>query len=198
MKDFLTYLAVKKNVVASSQNQAFNALLFLFKNVLKKEFGEIKDVPRAKRKPYIPVVLSREEIDRIISNLESPYTLVVKLLYGCGLRLFESINLRVGCFNFDTGILTIHDGKGKKDRTVPFPETIIPELKEQLERVVELHQQDIDSGYAGTFLPDSLGEKYKNAASELVWQWFFPGKTLTLVPDENVLVTFKSVYMGTV
>jgi len=198
VKDFLTYLAVKKNVVASSQNQAFNALLFLFKNVLKKEFGEIKDVPRAKRKPYIPVVLSREEIDRIISNLESPYTLVVKLLYGCGLRLFESINLRVGCFNFDTGILTIHDGKGKKDRTVPFPETIIPELKEQLERVVELHQQDIDSGYAGTFLPDSLGEKYKNAASELVWQWFFPGKTLTLVPDENVLVTFKSVYMGTV
>ena len=111
VKDFLTFLAVKKKVSASSQNQAFNALLFLFRHVLKKEFGEIKDIPRAKRKPYIPVVLSRDEIDRIISNLSSPFDLIVKLLYGCGLRLFECMNLRVGCFNFDTGILTVHDGK---------------------------------------------------------------------------------------
>ena len=128
VKDFLTFLAVKRNVSASSQNQAFNALLFLFKNVLKKEFGEIKDVPRAKRKPYIPVVLSREEIDTIISKLADPFDLMVKLLYGCGLRLSECVNLRVGCLNFDTGILTVHDGKGKKDRTVPLPETLIPEL----------------------------------------------------------------------
>jgi len=186
VKAFLTFLAVKRNVSASSQNQAFNALLFLFKNVLKKDFGEIKDVPRAKRKPYIPVVLSREEIDRIISNLADPFDLMVKLLYGCGLRLSECLNLRVGCFNFDTSILTVHDGKGKKDRTVPLPETLTSELKDQLQTVIKLHQQDLESGYAGTFLPDSLGKKYKNAARELVWQWFFPGKTLTFVPDEKV------------
>lgn len=155
----MTFLAVKRNVSASSQNQAFNALLFLFKNVLKKDFGEIKDVPRAKRKPYIPVVLSREEIDTIISNLAYPCDLMVKLLYGCGLRLSECMNLRVGCLNFDTGILTVRDGKGKKDRTVPLPETLIPELKDQLQRVIDLHQQDLDSGYAGTFLPWLTGQK---------------------------------------
>ena len=187
VKDFLTFLAVEREVSASSQNQAFNALLFLFKNVLKKDFGEIKDVPRAKRKPYIPVVLSREEIDTIISNLDYPYDLMVKLLYGCGLRLSECINLRVGCLNFDTGILTVHDGKGKKDRTVPLPEMLIPELKDQLQTVIDLHQKDLDSGYAGTFLPNLLGRKYKNAAKELVWQWLFPGKTLTFVPNEKVL-----------
>ena len=186
VKDFLTFLAVKKKVSASSQNQAFNALLFLFRHVLKKEFGEIKDIPRAKRKPYIPVVLSRDEIDRIISNLSSPFDLIVKLLYGCGLRLFECMNLRVGCFNFDTGILTVHDGKGKKDRTVPLPETLISELKDHLETVIALHQKDLASEYAGSFLPDLLGKKYKNAANELVWQWFFPAKKLTFVPDEKV------------
>ena len=185
VKDFLTFLAVKRKVSASSQNQAFNALLFLFRHIIKKEFGDMKDIPRAKRKPYIPVVLSRDEIDAITIPLSYPYDLVVKLLYGCGLRLFECMNLRVGCFNFDTGILTVHDGKGKKDRTVPLPETIIPELKKHLERVIDLFQEDLDSGYAGAFLFDSIERKYKNAAKELVWQWFFPAKTLTFVPDKK-------------
>jgi len=119
VKDFLTFLAVKRKVSASSQNQAFNALLFFFRHILKTEFGEIKDVPRAKRKPYIPVVLSRPEIDAITKNLSYPYDLVAKLLYGCGLRLSECMNLRINNFNFDNLILTVHDGKGKKDRTVP-------------------------------------------------------------------------------
>ena len=183
VKEFLTYLAVKGKVSASSQNQAFNALLFFYRHVLKNEFGEIKDIPRAKRKPYIPVVLSREEVDAIITRLRYPYNLVVKLLYGCGLRLLECLRLRVQDINFDSGILTVHDGKGKKDRTVPLPETIVPELKSQLQSVITLHQKDLEAGYAGTFLMDLLEKKYKNAARELVWQWFFPGKTLTFVPD---------------
>ena len=122
VKEFLTFLAVKRKVAASTQNQAFNALLFLFRHVINKEFGNFKDVVRAKRKPYIPVVLSREEIDNIIEHLSYPYNLITKLLYGCGLRLFECLNLRVHNFNFDNSILTIHDGKGQKDRTVPIPE----------------------------------------------------------------------------
>jgi integron integrase len=187
VKDYLTFLAVRRKVAASSQNQAFNALLFFFRHVLKKDFGDQKDVPRAKRKPYIPVVLSREEVDLIIENLSYPYDLVGNLLYGCGLRLFECLNLRVGCFNFDTGILTVHDGKGQKDRTVPLPEKITPELKAHLETVIELHQDDLKAGYGGTFLPSSLEKKYKNAAKELIWQWFFPGKTLTLVPEQREL-----------
>ena len=183
VKDFLTYLAVRRKVSASSQNQAFNALLFFYRHVLKKEFGEIRDIPRAKRKPYIPTVLSREEVDAIITRLRSPYGLVVKLLYGCGLRLLECLRLRVQDINFDTGILTVHDGKGKKDRTVPLPETILPELKAQQESVIALHQKDLEAGYAGTFLVGLLEKKYENAAKELVWQWFFPGKTLTFVPE---------------
>ena len=106
VKDFLTFLAVKRKVSAASQNQAFNALLFFFRHVLKKDFREIKDIPRAKRKPHIPVVLSREEIDAIVSALFHPYNLIVKMLYGCGLRLSECMSLRVQSFNLDHLVLT--------------------------------------------------------------------------------------------
>ena len=183
VKDFLTFLAVKRKVSASSQNQAFNALLFFFRHVLNREFGKVDGVVRAKRKPYIPVVLSRGEVDAVLANLKYPYDLVVKLLYGCGLRLFECLNLRVQSLNFELGILTVHDGKGKKDRTVPLPLAILPELKEQLEKIKALHDRDLAEGYAGVFLFDALERKYKNAAREFVWQWFFPAKTLTFVPE---------------
>jgi len=185
VKAFLTDLAVEKKVSASSQNQAFNALLFFFRHVLKREFGKIDGVVRAKRKPYIPVVLSREEVDRIIHCLHDPYDLVVKLLYGCGLRLSECMNLRIHNFNFDHNLVTIHDGKGKKDRTLPLPITIAPDLKRQVERVVSQHQTDIDNDCAGAFIPGILEKKFKNAGKELVWQWFFPAKELTYVAETN-------------
>jgi integron integrase len=185
VKDFLTFLAVKKNVSASSQNQAFNALLFFFRHVLKKEFGKIEGVVRAKRKPYIPVVLSREEIDRILENLQYPFDLVVKLLYGCGLRLSECLKLRIHNFNFDHHVLTIHDGKGKKDRTVPLPESIRDDLQNQINRVIALHNTDLKDDYSGAFLPDRIEKKYKNAPRELIWQWFFPAKELTFVAETN-------------
>ncbi len=179
--DFLSYLAVEKQVSASSQNQAFNALLFLFKQVLKIEIGEIKGVVRAKRKPYIPTVLSRAEIELIFDHLDGPVVLIAKLLYGCGLRLFECLNLRVQDLNFDTRILTVHDGKGKKDRAVPMPESIIDELQKQLQSVVVIHEADMKEKYSGVFLPDRLDRKYKNAAKEFIWQWFFPAQSLTLL-----------------
>ena len=129
VKAFLSFLAVRREISASSQNQAFNALLFLFRHVLGKDFGKVEGVVRAKRKPYIPVVLSREEIDRIIGFLQYPYDLIAKLLYGCGLRLSECLSLRVSNFNFDAGILTVHDGKGQKDRTVPLPVSVVQNCK---------------------------------------------------------------------
>ncbi len=168
VKEFLTFLAIKRKVSASTQNQAFNSLLFFYRYVIKKVFEDLKDTPRAKRKRYIPVVLSREEIDEIFKHLVYPYDLVVKLLYGCGLRLFECVNLRVNNFNFDACILTVHDGKGKKDRAVPLPETILPELKAHLKRVKNLHQIDLDANYSGAFMFDLLDKKYKNCATELV------------------------------
>lgn len=120
VKDYLTFLAVKCKVSASSQNQAFNALLFFYRHVLKFDSIEIKDVPRAKRRPYIPVVLSREEIDAITENLDYPYDLVVYLLYGCGLRLAESLNIRIHNFNFDTMIYT-HTIKSKTIKEARSP-----------------------------------------------------------------------------
>ena len=158
VKGFLSHLAIDKKVSASSQNQAFNALLFLFRHVLEKDFGRIEGVVRAKRRPYIPVVLSREEIDRIIQHLAHPYDLVAKLLYGCGLRLFECLQLRIQDLNFEMKVLTVHDGKGQKDRTVPLPEVLVPELKAQLEKVMRLHREDLAANYAGTFLPGAWRE----------------------------------------
>lgn len=187
VKRFLTSLAVRHKVAASTQNQAFNALLFFHRHVLKKEFGKVEGVVRAKRKPYIPVVLSRDEIEAILKHLSAPYALVVKLLYGCGLRLFECLHLRIHCFNFDAEVLTVHDGKGGKDRTVPLPKTILPELQAHLEALKELHQRDLDRGYAGVFLVNALERKYPNAAKDFIWQWFFPAVQLTRVSSTGDL-----------
>ncbi len=185
VKEFLTFLAVKKKVSASSQNQAFNALLFYFRHVLKKEFGKMEGIVRAKRKPYIPVVLSRDEVDRVISCLNYPYDLVVKLLYGCGLRLAECMKLRMKDFNFDHSLITVHDGKGKKDRTVPIPDAIRGQLERQIHHVSDVHEGDLKEGYSGVFMPNRLEVKYKNAPKELAWQWFFPAKELTFVAEDN-------------
>jgi integron integrase len=181
VREFLTCLAVHRKVSASTQNQAFKARLFVYRHVLNKAFGQVEGVVRAKRKPYVPVGLSRAEIETILQHLPPPYDLVVKLLYGCGLRVSECLQIRVHCFNFDAGVLTIHDGKGGKDRTVPLPETILPELRAQLEALKELHQRDLERNSAGVFLVNALESKYKHAAKEFTWQWFFPAKQLTYV-----------------
>lgn len=190
VKAYLTYLAVNCKVSASTQNQAFNALLFLFRHILKTDFGDHKDVPRAKRSSYIPVVLTRQEVDAVLLHLTHPYVLVIKLLYGCGLRLFECLKLRVQNFNFDEGVLTVMDGKGKKARTVPIPRSIEQELLEQIARVKALHDEDLRGGYAGVLLEDALDRKYRNAAKDLIWQWFFPQRNLTFIPDANELRRF--------
>ncbi len=190
VKAYLTYLAVTCKVSASTQNQAFNALLFVFRHILKKDFGDHKDVPRAKRSSYIPVVLTRQEVDAVLGRLPQPYDLVVKLLYGCGLRLFECLKLRVQNFNFDEGVLTVMDGKGKKARTVPIPKTIMQELLAQLERVKAAHDEDLKTGYAGVLLEDQLDKKYRNAAKDFIWQWLFPQRNLTFIPETKELRRF--------
>jgi integron integrase len=157
-------------------------LLFLYRHILKKDFGDHQDIPRAKKSKYIPVVLSRQEIDAVVKHLEYPYDLAVKLLYGCGLRLFECVKLRVKNFNFDAGILTVH-GKESKDRAVPIPQKIVSELTAQLEAVKKLHDEDLAAGFAGVFLDDRLEKKYPKAAKDFIWQWFFPQRPLTSVED---------------
>ena len=185
VKQFLTHLAVESKVAASSQNLAFNSLLFFYRHVLGKEFGKIDGVVRAKRRPYIPVVLSRDEVERVIEALKSPYDLVGKLLYGCGLRLSECLNLRVNNFNFDEEIVTIHDGKGKKDRSLPIPKVIVPELVSQMDRVAHIHEMDLADDYSGVFMFDRYEKKAPHAAKEFIWQWFFPAKTMTFIKEDQ-------------
>ncbi|MBV5340517.1 MAG: integron integrase [Deltaproteobacteria bacterium] len=182
VKEYLTYLAVKCKVAASTQNQAFNSLLFLFRYALKREFGILKDVPRAKKSLYIPMVLSMPEIEAILKQLYYPYNLFVKVLFGCGLRLFEGLQIRVSDFNFDAGKLLVH-GKGKKDRMVPIPEAITQELKVQIEKVARLHEQDLATGYDGVFLDDEIEKKYPKAPKEFMYQWVFPQQSLTVMEE---------------
>ena len=115
------------------------------------------------------MVLTRQEIDAVLQHLRPPFDLVVKLLYGCGLRLFECLKLRVQNFNFDEGVLTVVDGKGKKARTVPIPQTIVHELQAQMERIKALHDEDVRAGYAGVFLDDALERKYPSASKDFIW-----------------------------
>jgi len=184
-KAFISFLAIEKHVSASTQNQAFNALLFFYRFVLKKEFGDFKGIPRAKRTTYMPTVLSRKEIDAIIENLDYPISLAVKLMYGCGLRLFEAMNLRVQNFDFHEGNVTIY-GKGRKFRKVMLPRKIITELKEHLERVKTLYKKDLENKlWDVVFMPGQMEIKYKNSAKEFGWQFFFPAKQLTAIPGEK-------------
>jgi integron integrase len=180
-KRFLADLAVRRQVSASAQNQAFNALLFLFRHVFKKELGDLSDTPRAKRSKAIPTVLSRQEVNLLLAELNEPYALLAMLMYGCGLRLSETASLRIQNFNFDTGMLSVQFGKGGKSRTVPLPHKIHGDIMRQCDKVRALHQADLKRGYDGVFLPASFEKKAKSAARELVWQWFFPAQSLTLV-----------------
>lgn len=180
VKAYLTYLAVKCEVAASTQNQAFNSLLFLYRHALKIDFGFHKDIPRAKKSLYIPQVLSMDQINAILKELYSPYSLFVKILFGCGLRMFECQRITVGDFNFTTGKLLVH-GKNKKDRTVPIPEAILPELQARYEWVSRLHDKDLADGYDGVFMDVDIEKKYPKAPKEFAFQWFFPQRSLTTV-----------------
>jgi integron integrase len=179
--EFLSWLA-KREVSASTRNQACNALLFFYRHVLHRELGQGEGVVRVRRRPAIPAVLSRAEIEAILGQLAPPYDLAVKLLYGCGLRLSECLNLRVQCLDFAAGVITVHDAKGEKERQVPLPEAVLPELLAWLESLKDLHQRDLTRKYAGVFLADVVEKESPEAAREFPRQWLFPAKDLTRVP----------------
>lgn len=141
---FLTYLAVDKTVAPSTQNQAMNALVFLYKHVLKQPLDQEINAVRASRKINIPVVMTREEVARIIALMEGTPQLVVKLLYGSGLRILEALRLRVQDIDYEFKQLTVRSGKGAKDRVTPFPSSAIPLFQNHLSRVKVIHEQDLD------------------------------------------------------
>ena len=168
-KRVLADLAVRRQVSASAQHQAFHARLFLCRHVFTKELGDLSDTPRAKRSQYIPTVLSRQEVERLLAELHEPYACLAMLMDGCGLRLSETATLRIHNFNVDTGMLSVQFGKGGNSRTVPWPHKIQGALMRPFETVRDLHQEDLKRGYDGVFLPASCEKNAQLAARDLVW-----------------------------
>jgi integron integrase len=179
---FLTDLAVNGHVAASTQNQAFAALMFLYQQVLEVEPGRIEGVIRANRPKRLPVVLTREEIDRVLAELRDPYRLVAQLLYGSGLRLLESLHLRVQDVDFARHEILVRHGKGGKDRRTMLPVSLAPRLKAHLETVGQLHQKELARGRGQVRLPDAFERKVPSASTDWRWQWVFPSYTISVDP----------------
>ncbi len=171
---FLSELAVRDDVSASTQNQALAAILFLFRAVLRFPVGALEDVVRAKKPVKLPVVFSREEVRLVLSRLKGDTRLAADLLYGTGMRLSECLSLRVQDIDFDRNGITIRGGKGAKDRVTMLPTRLVAPLKQHLENVKELHARDLADGWGRVALPEALAHKFPNAAAEWAWQWVFP------------------------
>jgi len=185
--DYLSHLAVERKVSASTQHQAFNAILFFYRHVLDKEIANLQQTIRAKRVRRIPVVLSRQEVLRLLDGIEGPVRLMAELTYGCGLRLSECIRLRTKDVDFERGLLTVRAGKEDKDRVTVFPETLRDRLREHLDEVRGLYEQDRANGIDGVFLPEALSRKYPNAGKEWPWYWVFPSRGLSVDPRTKVI-----------
>jgi integron integrase len=185
VRAFLEDLAVGRGVAASTQNQAFSALLFFFGEVLKRPLGKV-DALRAKRTTRLPVVLSREEVRRLLGGLEGTMSLIGRLLYGTGMRMMEAIRLRVKDVDFDRQQVIVREGKGSKDRVVMLPETLRDPLREHLERVRILFNEDRAAGLPGVWLPGAYGVKDPKAGERWEWQWVFPSKSVGKDPRSEL------------
>jgi integron integrase len=182
VKRFLEYLAVDRQVAASTQNQAFSAVLYFFKRVLNRDLATLGETVRAKRGRRLPEVLSRDEVRGLLANTEGTPSLMLRSIYGAGLRLMECIRLRVKELDFERGTISVRAGKGNKDRVVMLPESLRPALLSHRERVELLWAQDRRAGLDGVWLPGALEQKAPNAGKELGWQWFFPAKAVSEDP----------------
>jgi integron integrase len=171
---FLSHLAIKEKVSASTQNQALSALLFLYRHVLGREVGDLGEVIRARTPKRLPVVLTREEVKALLGHLGGDKWLMASLMYGAGLRLRECTKLRVHDLDLTANRITVRDGKGFKDRLTMLPEVVKAALREHFARVRQIHQRDLADGYGRVSMPDALSRKYPNAAAEWGWQWAFP------------------------
>jgi integron integrase len=170
---FLSHLAVDLQVSASTQNQALAALLFLYRDLLERDL-DLEGVVRARTRKRLPVVLSQEEVRAVLTRLDGSEALVAGLLYGSGLRLMEALRLRVQDLDFAGNAITVRDGKGGKDRRTLLPRRMAEELRQHLQAVRRMHQQDLADGYGRVELPHALARKYRSAPVEWGWQWVFP------------------------
>ena len=184
---FLTYLAVDRKVSATTQNQAFNALLFLYTQVLGVPLKDQNiQALRAQQRVHIPVVLTREEVQKVLSSLNGVYQLMGYIMYGCGLRMKEVLNIRVKDVDFGFDKIYIWDSKSLKDRTVPLPQKIKQRLQMQVSYVEEMHRKDLEDGFGSVYLPHALERKFPNAHKETKWQFLFPMTKISTDPRTGI------------
>jgi integron integrase len=182
VRGFLERLAVQGKVSASTQNQALNALVFFFREGLSRDLGELGEFRAARRGQKIPVVLTRNELDRLFSCLRGEHRLMARLLYGGGLHLMDCVRLRVKDVDFERAQIVVRDGKGAKDRVTMLPEALHAELGGHLEKTKQHHQEDLQAGHGEVYLPEALARKYPGASRDWVWQYVFPSDRLSVDP----------------
>ncbi len=184
---FLSHLALDRQVAPNTQSQALNAIVFLYTHVLRSPLSKLNGFTRAKTKPRVPVVFSPIEVKKVLSNLEHPYWLLAALMYGSGLRLMESLRLRIKDIDFHYRTITVRDGKGGKDRVVTLPDEAIKPLKEQIGLARCIHDKDLADGFGRTALPYALARKYKSADKEFAWQLVFPSGNRSKEPRSGMI-----------
>ncbi|OIO66716.1 MAG: integron integrase [Zetaproteobacteria bacterium CG_4_9_14_3_um_filter_49_83] len=182
---FLTYLAVDRDVSVSTQNQAFNGIVFLYREVLDLPLADDLAPVRAQKQPRLPVVLDKGEVQSLLAEIGGIHHLIARIMYGGGLRLMEGLRLRVQDIDFGNGYITIRTGKGDKDRTTLLPQSIRGELADHLERVKHQFERDVAEGTANVWLPGALAKEYPNAPKSWEWQYLFPSKSLSKDPESG-------------
>lgn len=187
VKKYLDYLAMTREVAASTQNQALNALVFFYNHAMCKPFGEMDSFVRAKRPQRMPEVMTRDEVKTLLDQMEGISALMAGLMYGGGLRLMECVRLRVKDIDFGHNQIMVRDGKGQKDRITMLPERFIVPLQEHLARVRVIYENDKINGVPGVYIWPALARKYPKAASEWIWQYLFPAKGLSVDPRSGTV-----------
>jgi integron integrase len=185
VSEYLGFLATVRNVASSTQNQAMNALVFFFGKVLKKGLEDFSNFDRAKRPKRLPTVLNREEVKRLLANLNGTFQIMAGIIYGSGMRLLECLRLRVKDIDLEKKIITVRDGKGAKDRVTTLPEKYREPLKAHIKKTKAIHNDDLKRGFGETYLPDALAVKYPAAPKEWGWQYVFPSTRLSVDPRSN-------------
>ena len=187
VKEYLDYLAVERRVAASTQNQALNALVFFYNYALQKPFGEMETFVRAKRPQRLSEVMTRDEVNALLDQMEGISALMAGLMYGGGLRLMECVRLRIKDIDFSRHQIMVRDGKGQKDRVTMLPERFAIHLKEHLARVKGIYEEDQAKGVPGVYIWPALARKYPKAASRWIWQYVFPAKSLSVDPRSGTV-----------
>lgn len=184
VRAFLTKLN-SRDIAASTSNVAFSALLFLYREVLKENFGDLGEIPRANRKRRLPDIVTHNDAMELIARLTGDAKLAARIMYGTGLRVMECLRLRGKDIDFKRGTITVREGKGDEDRRLPLPKALRSELRKQIDRALDIHASDIATGFGSVQLPHSLAKKYPKAERDPGWQFIFPARNRSIDPRDS-------------